>query len=159
MSAPLVIALADAVVAELNARSWSVTFEAARCVLPEAELKDLAALRVTVVPRSQECGRLSRREMSRHVVIDVAIQHRLAGDIDELMPLDAILVDELLRHFLCRRLADPPAVCIAAGNAPIYSSEHLREMGLLTTVVSLTFQTAEATAEAPKKPEEEPEEP
>jgi hypothetical protein len=87
----------------------------------------------------------------------VAIQHRLAGDLDELLPDDAALVDEMLRHFLGRRFTSPAAVCIAAANAPIYSSEHLREMRLWTTVVSLTFQAAEATVEAPEKPPEEPE--
>ena len=154
---PLVIALADAVVAELNGRTWSLPFEAVRRVLPEYEPKDYATLRVTVVPRSQECAPLSRREMRRDITIDVAIQQRLSGDPDAALPARAALVDEFLRHFLGRRLAEPAAVCSGATNPLLYSIEHLRELRMLTTVVSLSFQASDPMAEAAEKPPEEPE--
>ena len=98
---------------------------------------------MTVLPRSQECAPLSRREMRRDITIDVAIQQRLAGDPDAALPARAALVDEFLRHFLGRRLSSLPAVCGGATNPLLYSVEHLRELRQLTTVVSLSFQASD----------------
>ena len=53
----LVIDIADAVAAELNAAppdTFSQAFAAARMVLPEFDLEDLAELKVTVVPKAVE---------------------------------------------------------------------------------------------------------
>lgn len=152
MVASLAVAVADAVVAELNARAWSITFVAERRILPEREIGTFTIPRVTVVPRSQEFAIVARGHVREQVTIDIGIQHHLSGDFDAEVPTDIALVDEIIKHFLGRRLSSPPVVCISAANDPIYSPEHLREMSLVTTIVSLTFDATDTMAEAPLKP-------
>lgn len=148
MSASFAIAVADAVVTELNRRIWSILFYAERKILTEKEIKSLEIPSVTVVPRNQEFSISSRKCIQQKVVIDIGIQKHLSGDFDAEVPVYIALVDEFVRHFVGRWLDSPPVVCTGAANDPIYSVEHLREMSILTTVASLTFEGNNIMAEA-----------
>lgn len=134
-----IVALADAVVSELNAEGWSLSFVARRLYRPRFEPADLKALQVSVVPRSLVIEAASRTDDSRQYQIDLAIQQKLDTneDIDSLLGL----VEEIARHFRLRRPAAMPTVlCVKVENEPVYAVEHLDELQCFTSVIRLTFQ-------------------
>jgi len=139
-----IVALADAVVAELNAEGWSLQFAARRLYRPRFEPADLSALQVSVVPRALVMEAASRAADSRQYQIDVAVQQKLdAETAEEIDPL-LDLVDQIARHFRVRRLtAMPTALCVKVENEPVYAVEHLDELRCFTSIVSLTFREIE----------------
>ena len=69
-----IIALADAIVAELNAHAFSQSFTAERGYLPTFDLPDMGTLRVTVVPKEDEGGLDTRSSSAHEYAIDIGIQ-------------------------------------------------------------------------------------
>jgi hypothetical protein len=136
----VVIDIADAVVAELNATSFSQPLVAERHYQPRFELSEMANLKVSVVPRSMTSSTLDRRNDSFDYQIDVAVQKRT--DTNPVL-LDAMmnLVEEIADHFRTQPLSNyPQARCIDVKNEPIYALEHLDELRLFTSVITLTFR-------------------
>jgi hypothetical protein len=134
--------IADAVVSQLNAGSFSKAFTATRGYLPRFDLEEMGDLRVTVVPKSVEISTASRSGHQHDYGIDVAIQRKLeqedAAEIDPLMDL----VEEIADQFRGSALpTDPQASCVGVANAPVYAQEHMREDRLFTSVLTLTFRT------------------
>jgi hypothetical protein len=142
MTPSLIIQVADAVVADLNASeaATSVPFKAVRHYRPEFELAELKTPRISVVPRGINITPASRSQNSHEVEIDVAIQQRVqAGDtetIDALMNLVQTIADGLRQR---RLTAMPEALWIGTRNVPIYSPDHLETKGVFTGVLTLTF--------------------
>jgi len=139
-----IVAIADAVVSELNAEEWSIPFAAQRLYRPRFEPADLRTLQVSVVPRSIVIEAASRSEDNCQYQIDIAFQQRVSRvDTewdDEVTPLLG-LVNEVASYFRMRRLAAiPAALCIRIEIDPIYAVEHLDELSVLTSVLTLTFQ-------------------
>jgi hypothetical protein len=139
-----IVSLSDAVVSELNAEEWSVPFAAQRLYRPRFEPADLRALQVSVVPRSIAIEATSRGEDSYQYQVDIAIQQRVSRvDVDwedEVAPLLG-LVHEVAQYFRMRRLrAIPEALCVRVEIDPVYAIEHLDELNVLTSVLTLTFQ-------------------
>ena len=141
-----IIDIADAVVAEISGfTGWSQSLKAVRSYAPRYELKELADLKVTVVPKSMASEVASRSSVQSDYEFDVAIQKHLEGltdaDIDALMGL----VQEVVDHWRLRVVTvdGTDAVCIAAANDPVYSPEHLVQMQVFTSVVTLTFRLME----------------
>jgi len=142
--ASVVIEIADAVTAALNAASLSQTFVAERAYVPVHELKDLVDLKVTVVPASLSMVTLSRRDDDFDYVIDIGIQKRIANTTAGIDPF-MTLAEEIVDLFRGVKLTGyETALCVAAANAPIYSPQHIDEYHLFTTVISLTFRKARA---------------
>ncbi|MCG3178314.1 MAG: hypothetical protein BIFFINMI_00640 [Phycisphaerae bacterium] len=142
MADPVVIQIADAVVAELNAGGFSQAFVAQRAYAPVFDLGEMADLHVTVVPRAASAERLDRASRQFDYSIDVAVQKKLADggnvEIDALM----FLVEQIADHFNGRRPAQlNSAVCLRVENDPIYSPEHMRELRQFTSVLTLVFRT------------------
>jgi hypothetical protein len=133
--------IADAVVAELNAGTFSMPLEAKRHYRPIFDLAQMQDLHVTVVPKGLAIERLDRSRNQHDVAIDIAVQRKCqAADNAELDPLMA-LVEEIADFFRLRRLAAcPEAVWIRTENAPIYAPEHLDELRQFTSVLTLTFR-------------------
>jgi len=141
----LVIDIADAVVALLNGGSFSQAFEAERRVLPSFELSDLADLRVTVVPKAVETLTASRSLNQYDVQVDVGVQKKLpsGGDVDAEVATMCGLVEEIadllkgkaLEGTGWRAVWARPAV-----NEPVYSTEHLAETRVFTSVLTLTYR-------------------
>jgi restriction endonuclease Mrr len=132
-----IIALAEAVVTELNAATFSQDFTALRYYTVLFELKDMETLRVSVVPRSLASTALDRSKDSYEYQIDIAIQKRDNGTLaasDALMQL----VEEIADHMKNITLAD--CRCVGVANAPIYSPDHLQEFRQFTSVLTLTFR-------------------
>lgn len=136
-----VVEIADTVVSELNAASFSQSFTAVRNYLPLYELKDLKSLRVTVVPKTSALETKSRNAAQQDVEIDVAVQQKPPdtnnGTIDPLMTL----VEEIADHFRFKRLSPPDCIWIKTENEPVYAQEHLDRFRVFTSLLTLTFRT------------------
>ena len=141
---PLITQVAEAVVAELNATTFSQPITAIRSYLPRVELADLKTLRVTVVPSSVTVSAASRSQTQRDVAIDVAVQKKLGQEQNvSLDPLLA-LAEEIAEHFRAKRLDSfPGALCVKTEFKPIYAPEHIEQLRTFTSVLSLTFRVIE----------------
>jgi hypothetical protein len=131
--------IADAVVAALNGHQFSQEFTAMRAYRPEYDLRELADLRVTVVPKSVEMTTAGRGLAQSDIQIDLAVQRKLSsGDNAEIDALMGLVqeVAEFIRS--TGRFGD--AVWVKTENSPIYSQEHLGEMRLFTSVLTLTLR-------------------
>ena len=133
--------IADAVVQELNAGTFSTPLEAKRHYRPIFDLAEMQDLHVTAVPKGLTIERLDRSRNQHDVQVDIAVQKKCqTADNAELDPLMA-LVEEIADFFRLRRLtACPGAVWIRTENVPIYAPEHLDELRQFTSVLTLTFR-------------------
>lgn len=143
----LVIDIADAVVALLNGddADFSQAFEAERRVRPSFELTELAELRVTVVPKGVETSSATRSLAQYDVQVDIGIQKKLPPGADEDTEVATMcgLVEEIANSLKGRRVEGEgwsaswvrPAV-----NEPVYSTEHLAEKRVFTSVLTLTYR-------------------
>ena len=136
-----IINIADALVAALNAHTFTEPFTAARTYRPDFDLKDMNDLHVTVVPQGIEMSTLGRNVVQDDVQIDMAVQKRLSAPENEEAELDALMA-------LVREVADfiratgqfDGGVWTNTENVPIYSQEHLAELRQFTSVLTLTFR-------------------
>jgi len=137
-----ILNIADAVVAELNGGSFSMSFTAMRTYIPRFDLADMTTLRVTVVPKGLEIAASSRGRDQHDYRLDIGVQQKFSeGDAAELDPLMG-LVEELADHFRGLVLdTEPEAACVVVENGPIYAQEHMREGRLFTSILTLTFRT------------------
>jgi len=141
----LILDIADAVVAELaagvEADAFSIPFTPARKVLPLYELADLAELHVTVMPKAVLAAAATRASRQYDVTIDVGVQQKLTGDLDDEIVVLLDLVEEL-SDFLARRpLADAAhARWVSSANDPVYAPEHLLDHRSFTSVLTLTYR-------------------
>ena len=140
----LVIDIADAVAAELNAAppdTFSQAFTAVRLVLPEFDLEDLAELKVTVVPKAVEITGAMRSASQYEIAVDVGIQKKLGQDLDVEVAALGTLVDEI-SDYLCRRQlsATPWAAWSAVRNEPVYAPEHLAGERVFTSVLTVSYR-------------------
>ena len=138
-----IAAIADAVVTALNGHSFSQPFTAARAYLPVYDLKDMADLHVTVVPKGMEMSTAGRGLAQSDVQIDIAVQKRVDpednAEIDTLMGL----VQEVAEFIRATgRFGD--ASWVKTDNSPIYSPEHLGELRQFTSVLTVTLRAMQA---------------
>jgi hypothetical protein len=135
-----IIDIAEAVVAELNAASFSQPVTAARLYTPQFELAEMTTLHVSVVPKGLSSTSLDRSRDTFQYQIDLAVQQK----VDQANPpLDVLmgLVEDIADHFRAAALASfPNARCAEVKNEPVYSPEHLMELGQFTSVLTLTFK-------------------
>lgn len=155
MPASVVIAIADAVAAALNAASLSLSFVAVRSYVPVFHKEDregpdeLAALTVCVVARELSMVTLSRRDDDFDYVVDVGVFKRIgSGDMtndqvnaacDPLMRFVEELAD-LIRSEAVR--ASLPARFMGLANVPIYDPVKLDDERLFASLLSLSFKEA-----------------
>jgi hypothetical protein len=131
--------IADAVVASLNAGTFSESFTAERLHQPSFELADLQTLRVSVVPKSMEIRNASRQHSFFDCTIDVGLQQKVDDDarVDELL----VLAEQIADHLRLRRLDDyPEAAWMAIEHDPVVAAEHLDQHRQLTSVLSVTYR-------------------
>ncbi len=141
---PLITAVADAVVTELNDQSFSLPFTAQRHYQPRYELADLKTLHVTVIPKGLTTGNRGRGGTQREVEIDIAVQQKLSNETNtDLDPLLA-LAEEIAESFQPKRLtAYPNAIWSKTDFRAIYATEHLQQYRQFTSVMTLTFRVME----------------
>ncbi|MCI0333695.1 MAG: hypothetical protein L0228_10795 [Planctomycetes bacterium] len=135
-----IIDIADSIVAELNAATFSQPVSAVRHYAPQFEMTEMTTLHVTVVPKGLSSQLLDRSRDTFEYLVDVAVQQK----VDQTNPsLDALmnLVEEIADHFRAASLASfPNARCVEVKNEPVYSPEHLTELGQFTSVLTLIFK-------------------
>lgn len=133
--------LADAVVAELGAGTFSQPVVAVRHYLPQYDLSEMQSLHVTVVPKTVQLAGGDRSRSQGDYGIDVAVQQKFdTGDNAE---LDALtnLTEELMDHFRGRRLASyPNAAWLKTDQRVLYAPEHIAELRQFTSVFTLTYR-------------------
>jgi hypothetical protein len=137
----MIIQIADALVAELNAGTFSQTFTAERAYVPRFNLEEMAELRVTVVPKGVEITGGTRAKSVHDYRIDIGVQKKL--DSDDLAGVDALMafVEEIADYLRFRRLEGAPeAHWLGIENGPIYVTGHLHEMRLFTSVLTVTYR-------------------
>ena len=135
-----IVAIADAVVAELNAASFGQPLAATRHYQPVFELAEMSELRVSVVPRSVVSKGLDRNRDSFDYRIDVAVQRKVepsVGNLDALVELVEAVADHLRSHPLA---GYPAARCTEVVTEPVYAAEHLDEFRQFTSVLTLTYR-------------------
>jgi len=135
-----IVQLADAVVADLNAATFSQSFTAQRSYLPRWKLEELATIRVTVVPKDDVGERASRAQWQEDYQLDVAIQQRLGANETAQMDALVLLGQELADYFKSRNPAGDLATLVAVAFAPLFDPDHLEKHKTLTTVLNLTFR-------------------
>ena len=135
----LIADIADAVVTELNAGSFSVPFTVERLYRPDFELSDMKNLHVSVVPHGLEMSTAGRALSQQDVQIDLAVQKKL--DAADNAEIDALmgLVEELA-EFLRTKRQFGDAVWVRTENSPVYSQEHLGELRQFTSVLTATLR-------------------
>ena len=137
----VVVTIAEAVVAELNASGLLGGATAGRHYRATFDLRDMKDLHVTVVPKGKDFQGASRSMVQEDVQIDVGVQRKLAtsdqAEIDGLMGL----VEQLADWLRGRQLTGAPdAVWVRTENVPVYSPEHLEQLRQFTSVLTLTYR-------------------
>jgi len=141
MSDSVVVQVADAVVASLNAGSFSVPFVAQRRYRPTFDLAELDTLRVSVVPKSIEIANATRGRNQFDCVIDIGVQQKI--DTDDTGAIDALmdLVQQIIDHLRKQQLDDlPEAAWLRIANEPVFAPEHLDQQRVFTSVVTVTYR-------------------
>jgi len=139
----LIVQVADAVTAELNAGTFTPAFTAQRRVLPVYELSELADLRVTVVPKSVEITGSTRAASQHDLTIDIGVQQRVPpeSDVDDVVLELGGLVDAIADYLRRRELGQLPGVnWVRTTNDPVYAPEHLTERRVFTSVLTVTYR-------------------
>ena len=141
MADSTIIALADAVVASLNAGPFSLPVTVQRGYRPAVELPDLAAVKVTVIPKSLAISAATRADGFYDCAIDIGVQRKVNADdgptLDGLMHLVEEIADRLRLH---RLEAFPGAAWLAIENDPIFAPDHLEKERVFTSVVTVTYR-------------------
>lgn len=144
-----IVAIADAVVAEINGTALLTPFTAAavRSYAPSNATEDLKTLEVTVVAAEWDPAPLSRGETDNQYVIHIGIQKRIGPmamtndaintACDPLMQLVQDIVDLFQRENLD---VNGIAAEMVTTNRPIYSPDHIREHRVFTSIIQLTFK-------------------
>lgn len=141
MAASTLVALADAVAAELGNAELSQTITVRRLYRPRYQTQDLKDTTVTVVPKGLAIDAAARSGDFWDGQIDLAVQRKLAAESDEEITSLVELVEEIARHFRLKRPAQKAdAVCVKVEVEPLYAVEHLDELRTFTSVITLTFR-------------------
>lgn len=141
MADSVVIQVADAVVANLNAGSFDPAFTAQRQYRPAFDLAALDELRISVVPKSLQIANASRGVRTFDVSIDIGVQQKV--DADDVANLDDLmgLVEQIGDHLSLNPLAEmPEAVFVSITNEPIFAPEHLDQQRVFTSVLTVVYQ-------------------
>ena len=139
MSQAQIIELADAIVTQLNAHTFSRPFVAERGYLPTFDLPEMGTLKVTVVPKEDD-GRLDTRSSSVHeYAVDIGIQQK--PDTIDNATLDPLmrLTQEIADFFLFGQRPGGTTL-ITPSVRILYLQEHLAKLGQFTSVLTLTFR-------------------
>jgi hypothetical protein len=134
-----IIQVADAIVEQLNAATFSQPLSAVRGYLPTFELPEMSKLQVTVVPKEDD-GRLDSRSSSAHdYAIDIGVQQKPENTDNAILDPLMQLVEEIADFFLFgKQLAG--TTLISPRVRVLYLQEHLHKLRQFTSVITLTFR-------------------
>jgi hypothetical protein len=150
--------IAEAVKTALNtaaaADTFSQRFVAVRRYAPIVRLEDLPLdeLVVSIVPKADGRELLTRKHIDHGVVVDVAIQKRLAANTDPQQATGNTSIDTLLMlaeqvsdwFDLSGPLAGTDAAWDSTDHDPIYAVGHLLAANTFTSLIAVTYKLAAA---------------
>ena len=138
------IAIADEVVKTLNTveDEDDRLFTAVMSLFPFYELKDLADLKVTVVPKSVDIQPFTRNASEFDYQIDIAFQKAVASAADAEIGTLSDLVLNTAKSFRGKVYSSLNAVCSKIG-VLLYSAEHIQPPSVFTSVITLNFKVIE----------------
>lgn len=133
--------IADAVVTQLNAETWSPTFTATRAYIIENQLTALDDLVVTVIPSEQTRVNVSRSGEQHDHVVMLGIQQRPTTISNAVLDPLVDLAEAIANYFENERklTAYPTASCTLVENTPPYQPQRLRENREFLTIITLTY--------------------
>ncbi|MHB9070467.1 MAG: hypothetical protein ACYC54_08855 [Sedimentisphaerales bacterium] len=137
-----IIQIADALVSKLITGTFSQSFTPVRTVFPNFELKELAALKVTVVPRSVDSSIVTRASDQDDYVIDIGVQKKLTADYEVETATLISLVTEIKDFLKLKHLTITTRIAMWINTKidPIYSREHLAGDDVFTSVITVTYR-------------------
>lgn len=137
----IAIDIADAIVTELKACSFSEPLAVARRVLPEFELAELKDLTVVIVPKSVQINNITRQSSSFDVAVDIGIQQKIDKDTDAEVERLSGVVTELVSYLNRRPLSTLPNVQFKSiTNDPVYVPEYLSRKRLFMSILTLIYK-------------------
>ena len=138
----IIVQLADAVVALLNAGSFSPSVTAERAFDPRVGLESLDTLNVMVVPKS-ETDNLEQRgaAMDAELAVDVCVRQRVtAGSLSEVDALLALMDASKVHLRSAPVLEGMGAALIGISHAPLYDPAILRESNVFLGLATVTYR-------------------
>ena len=110
--------------------------------LPGVELDKLTAVpQLTVVPKSVQPQHMTRAGRADNITIDIGVQAKITGRPEEDVPKLCRLARAVLDYMWGLKLTrEPEAVFMDAGIDPVYAPEHLQQLRVFTSVVSVTYK-------------------
>ena len=134
-----IVQLADGIVGQINAGSFSEAFVAERRFVPFFRREDMGdGLHVIVVPRERTRDRATRSASTHDLSIDLAVQQAVSdinGDrVDELLAL----VEELADFVDGAPITATGHRVIGVASEPIYDPDHLKTLSVFTGLLTLT---------------------
>jgi len=139
-----IVTLANAIVSQLNT-DFVGTFTAVRSYRPAAKLDDLATVAVTVVPKSMEYQPMTRYFEQVDHTVEIGVQQRVATTADIDTKTDLVeQIGESLRRSVFTSGADKFHV-LTVEVSPLVAIEHLDELNVFSSVVSVVAREARAT--------------
>ena len=144
--------LADALVALLNAASFTADFTAARSWQPKEYLPGLDALQVNVAPRSRANSRLTRGADENRHAVEVSFLKRLTGSTEAArqaeIDANADLVEEVADYLARRQLTASAQAhsVLSVAIDPVAELTHLDEMLVFLSVVTVTYREVRAAS-------------
>lgn len=134
-----ILDIADAVTAALNAGPFDPALAAERRYQPAFDLADLAALKVSVVPKSVTISNATRESGFFDCAIDIGVQKKIADDAEMDTLVD--LIEQIADHLRQKRLDDAPeAAFVSIANEPVFAPEHLDQQRVFTSVLTVTYR-------------------
>ena len=110
--------------------------------LPGVELDKLMAVpRVSVVPKSVQPQHMTRAGRADNITIDIGVQAKITGSPETDVPKLCRVVRTVLDYMWSRVLTHAAeAQFMDAGIDPVYAPEHLQQLRVFTSVVSVTYK-------------------
>ncbi|GJQ27714.1 MAG: hypothetical protein HBSAPP02_27460 [Phycisphaerae bacterium] len=134
-----ILDISDAVTSSLNAGPFDPALNAERRYQPAFDLADLAALKVSVVPKSVTISNATRTDGYFDCAVDIGVQKKITDDAE----IDALvnLIEEIADHLRQKRLDDAPeAAFVSIANEPVFAPEHLDTQRVFTSVLTVTYR-------------------
>ena len=142
---PVITDVADAIVVELNAATFSQPVNAVRAYLPQYKLTEMQNLHVTVVPKSIVLANPDRSRSQSDYSFDVAVQKKFSTGSNE--ELDALidLVQDIVVYFRKNQRLEsfPNAMWMKTEVPVLYAPEHMDQLRQFTSVVTVTYRVVQ----------------
>ena len=137
--------VADAIVVELNAATFSQPVNAVRAYLPQYKLTEMQNLHVTVVPKSIVLANPDRSRSQSDYSFDVAVQKKFSTGSNE--ELDALidLVQDIVVYFRKNQRLEsfPNAMWMKTEVPVLYAPDHMDQLRQFTSVGTVTYRVVQ----------------